>query len=153
MVTIEWRIEMNKTYVPKVAEIERNWFIVDAEGQTLGRLATKIATILRGKHKPIFSPAVDCGDFVIVINAKKVATTGRRMEQKIYYHHSGYPSGLKEISLADQLEKHPDRVISSAVKGMLPKNALGRKILKKMKIYPGAEHPHAAQKPEDLVVS
>ncbi len=141
---------MNKTYVTKSAEIERSWFVVDAEGQTLGRFASNVAQILRGKHKPIFSPSVDCGDYVVVINAEKIAVTGRRLEQKIYYHHSGYPGGIKSISLKDQLEKHPERVIQSAVKGMLPKNALGRKMLKKLKVYAGANHPHEAQQPEQM---
>ena len=139
-----------KTYVTKPADIERAWYIVDAEGQTLGRLASHVATILRGKHKPIYSPAVDCGDFVIVLNADKIAVTGRRLEQKKYYRHSLYIGGLKEISLRDQLQKHPERVIESAVRGMLPKNALGRKMFKKLKVYTGNEHPHAAQQPQPL---
>ena len=121
-----------------------------AEGQTLGRLASSVATILRGKHKPIYSPAVDCGDFVIVLNADKIAVTGRRLEQKKYYRHSLYIGGLKEISLRDQLQKYPERVIESAVRGMLPKNALGRKMFKKLKVYAGTEHPHAAQQPQPL---
>jgi large subunit ribosomal protein L13 len=137
-----------KTYVTKPADIERAWYIVDAEGQTLGRLASHVATILRGKHKPIYSPAVDCGDFVIVLNADKIAVTGRRLEQKKYYRHSLYIGGLKEISLRDQLQKHPERVVESAVRGMLPKNALGRKMFKKLKVYTGNEHPHAAQQPQ-----
>lgn len=141
---------MYKTFVTKPAEIERSWYVVDAEGRTLGRLASKIATILRGKHKPIYSPSVDCGDFVIVINAEKITVTGRKMEQKIYYHHSMYPGGLSEITLKDQLQKHPDRVIKSAVKGMLPKNILGRQMLRKMKVYVGKEHPHSAQAPTAL---
>lgn len=141
---------MNKTFVPKPAEIERQWFVVDAEGQTLGRLASHIATILRGKHKPIYSPSVDCGDYVIVVNAEKIHVTGRRMDQKMYYRYSGYPSGLSEISLRDQLQKHPHRVLTSAVKGMLPKNALGRHMLRKMKVYAGPNHPHAAQTPQPL---
>ncbi len=139
-----------KTYVTKPAEIERAWYVVDAEGQTLGRLASSVATILRGKHKPIYSPAVDCGDFVIVLNADKVAVTGRRLEQKKYYRHSLYIGGLKEVSLRDQLQQHPERVIESAVRGMLPKNALGRKMFKKLKVYAGDEHPHHAQQPQPL---
>lgn len=139
-----------KTYVTKPAEIERAWYVVDAEGQTLGRLASSVATILRGKHKPTYSPAVDCGDFVVVINADKVAVTGRRLEQKKYYRHSLYIGGLKEISLRDQLQQHPERVIESAVRGMLPKNALGRKMFKKLKVYAGDEHPHQAQQPQPL---
>ncbi len=139
-----------KTYVTKPAEVERAWHVVDAEGQTLGRLATSVASILRGKHKPIYSPSVDCGDYVIVINADKIAVTGKRLEQKRYYRHSLYIGGLKEISLRDQLQKHPERVIESAVRGMLPKNALGRKMFKKLKVYAGAEHPHAAQLPQPM---
>lgn len=139
-----------KTYVIKPAEVERTWYVVDAEGQTLGRLASSIATILRGKHKPIYNPGVDCGDFVVVVNADKVAVTGRRLEQKRYYRHSLYIGGLKEITLRDQLEKHPTRVIESAVRGMLPKNALGRQMFKKLKVYAGPDHPHAAQQPQPL---
>lgn len=136
-----------KTYVTKPAEVERNWYVIDAEGQTLGRLASKIATLLRGKHKPIYSPSVDCGDYVIVVNAKKIQVTGQRMDQKVYYRHSGYPGGLTEITLRQQLEKHPTRVIELAVRGMLPKNKLGRKMIKKLKVYAGEEHPHQAQQP------
>ena len=139
-----------KTYVTKPAEVERAWYVVDAEGQTLGRLASSVATILRGKHKPIYNPSVDCGDFVIVINADKVAVTGKRLEQKRYYRHSLYIGGLKEITLRDQLQQHPERVIESAVRGMLPKNALGRKMFKKLKVYAGGEHPHAAQLPQPM---
>lgn len=139
-----------KTFVTKPADVERSWYIVDAEGQNLGRLATRIAAVLRGKHKPIYSPSVDCGDFVVVINAEKIAVTGNRMEKKRYYRHSGYPGGLKEISLRHQLERYPERVISLAVKGMLPKNALGRKMFKKLKVYAGSEHPHQAQQPVPL---
>ena len=123
---------------------------MDAEGQTLGRLASTVATVLRGKHKPIYSPSVDCGDYVIVLNADKVAVTGKRLEQKRYYRHSLYIGGLKEISLRDQLQQHPERVIESAVRGMLPKNALGRKMFKKLKVYAGGEHPHAAQLPQPM---
>lgn len=139
-----------KTYVTKSADVEHGWFVVDAEGKTLGRLASQIATILRGKHKPIYSPAVDCGDYVIVLNADKIQVTGRRMEQKSYYRHTGYPGGIKEIGLRDLLEKHPTRAIEYAVKGMLPKNKLGRKMIKKLKVYAGAEHPHQAQQPVTL---
>lgn len=136
-----------KTFITKPAEVEHNWVIVDAEGQTLGRLASRIATILRGKHKPGFSPSVDCGDYVIVINAEKIHVTGNRLDQKMYYRHSGYPGGLTEISLRDQLEKFPTRPVEAAVKGMLPKNKLGRKIFRKLKVYAGSEHPHGAQQP------
>jgi large subunit ribosomal protein L13 len=143
---------MNKTYVTKPYEVERKWFVVDADGKTLGRLATGIATILRGKHKPTFSPSVDCGDFVIVINAEKVHVTGRRKDQKVYYRHSGYIGGLKEITLRRQLEIYPTRVLESAVKGMLPKNALGRKVFRKLKVYAGPDHPHQSQQPQPLEI-
>jgi len=123
---------------------------VDAQGQTLGRLASRIAVLLRGKHKPQFSPSVDIGDFVIVVNAEKVRVTGRKPQQKKYYRHSGYPGGLSEISLADQLDQHPTRVIRAAVRGMLPRNRLGRSMAKKLKIYAGPEHPHQAQQPKAL---
>ena len=136
-----------KTYVTKPAEVERSWYVVDAEGQTLGRLASKVAAVLRGKHKPIYSPSVDAGDFVIVINADKIQVTGRRMDQKMYYRHSGYPGGLREMTLKEQLERHPTRPVEIAVKGMLPKNSLGRQMIKKLKVYAGPDHPHAAQQP------
>ncbi len=136
-----------KTYVTKPAEVERRWFVVDAEDQTLGRLATRIATVLRGKHKPSYSPSVDCGDYVIVVNAEKIKVTGNRLDQKIYYRHSGYPGGLSEITLRRQLEKYPTRVIETAVRGMLPKNRLGRQMIKKLKTYAGPDHPHQAQQP------
>jgi large subunit ribosomal protein L13 len=139
-----------KTYITKPGSVERVWYVVDAEGQTLGRLASRIAAILRGKHKPQFSPAVDVGDYVIVVNAEKVRVTGRKLQQKRYYRHSGYPGGLSEITLADQLARHPTRVITAAVRGMLPRNRLGRKMLKKLKAYAGPEHPHQAQDPEPL---
>ncbi len=139
-----------KTYVTKEQDVEREWYVVDANGKTLGRLATEIARVLRGKHKPIYSPAVDAGDFVIVVNAAKIQVTGRKMEQKMYYRHSGYPGGLTTISLRDQLSQHPERVIKAAVWGMLPKNTLGRQMLSKLKVYGGAEHPHQAQQPKPL---
>ena len=139
-----------KTFVTKPAEVERSWYVVDAEGQTLGRLATRIATVLRGKHKPIYSPSVDRGDYVIVINAEKIRVTGNRLDQKKYYRHSGYPGGLTEITLRRQLELYPTRVIEAAVRGMLPKNKLGRKMFKKLKAYAGQEHPHHAQQPVSL---
>lgn len=139
-----------KTYVTKPAEIERKWYVVDADGETLGRLASKIAVILRGKHKPIYSPSVDCGDYVIVLNAEKIHVTGRRLDQKVYYRHSGYPGGIKAITLRDQLERYPTRPVELAVKGMLPKNKLGRKMLKRLKAYTGTEHPHQAQEPVEL---
>ena len=139
-----------KTFITKSTEVERKWLVVDAEGHTLGRLSTQIATILRGKHKPGFTPSVDCGDYVVVINAEKIQVTGRRLDQKMYYRHSGYPGGLKQINLRDQLQKFPTRPIELAVKGMLPKTKLGRKMFKKLKVYAGPEHPHQAQQPETL---
>jgi large subunit ribosomal protein L13 len=139
-----------RTYVTRPAEVERKWYVVDAQGQTLGRLATQIAVILRGKHKPIYSPSVDCGDFVVVVNAEKIHVTGRRLDQKKYYRHSGYMGGLTEVTLRQQLEDHPDRVITSAVRGMLPKNKLGRRMLKRLKPYAGPDHNHQAQQPELL---
>lgn len=139
-----------KTYWTKEEDVERQWFVVDADGQTLGRLASRIATILRGKHKPIYSPSVDTGDYVIVVNAEKIHTTGRRLDQKKYYTHSGYVGGLKERTLREQLEKNPERVLHQAVKGMLPKNVLGRKMIRKLKVYAGPDHPHQAQQPEPL---
>ncbi|NJN93523.1 MAG: 50S ribosomal protein L13 [Anaerolineales bacterium] len=139
-----------KTISAKESDIQRDWYVIDAQGQTLGRLATRTATILRGKHKPLFTPHVDCGDYVIIINAEKVHVTGQKMSQKKYYRHSGYPGGLKEISLRDQLQKFPERVLESAVRGMLPKNRLGRQMFKKLKIYPGPNHPHQAQQPKPM---
>ena len=141
---------MKRTYVTKPEDIERNWYVVDASGKTLGRLASEVAQIVRGKHKPIFSPSVDAGDYVIVVNAERIHVTGDKREQKIYYRHSGYPGGLKEVSLRRMLENHPTRVITHAVKGMLPKNRLGRAMLKKLKVYAGPNHPHQAQQPEPL---
>ncbi len=139
-----------RTFTAKAAEIERKWYVVDAEGQTLGRLAARIAPILKGKHKPIYTPHLDCGDFVIVINADKVRVTGRKLDQKFYYRHSGYPGGISSISLRDQLARHPERVIQAAIRGMLPKNKLGRRMIKKLKVYAGAAHPHQAQQPKPL---
>lgn len=139
-----------KTYVVKASEIERRWYVVDARGKTLGRLASEIAKVLMGKHKPTYSPHLDCGDYVVVINADQIRVTGRKMRQKIYYRHSLYPGGLKEIPLYRMMEKHPTRVLELAVRRMLPKNRLGRKMFKKLKVYAGSEHPHQAQKPEPL---
>lgn len=141
-----------KTYVTKASEVEREWFVVDAEGETLGRLATRVARVLRGKHKPSYSPSVDVGDYVIVLNADKVHVTGRKLDQKIYYRHSGYVGNLKRIPLREALERHPERVFEHAVRGMLPKNRLGRKMIKKLKVYAGAEHPHEAQQPKPLEI-
>ena len=139
-----------RTFSAKTEEIDREWYVVDAQGQTLGRLASRIATILKGKHKPIYTPHLDCGDFVIILNADKVRVTGRKMDQKFYYRYSGYPGGLSQISLRDQLARHPERVLQAAVRGMLPKNKLGRQMIKKLKVYAGDEHPHAAQQPKPL---
>lgn len=141
---------MEKTYVTKREDVEREWYVVDASGQTLGRLATRVARVLRGKHKPIYSPSVDAGDYVIVVNAERIHVTGRKLDQKIYYRHTGYPGGLKEITLRNLLQKHPTRVIEHAVRGMLPKNRLGRRMFKKLKVYAGPDHPHAAQQPKPL---
>ncbi|WP_200774201.1 50S ribosomal protein L13 [Thermosyntropha lipolytica] len=132
----------------KPAEIERKWYVIDASGQPLGRLASEVAAILRGKHKPIYTPHVDTGDYVIVINAEKIVLTGDKLNKKMYRHHSGYPGGLKEMSYRDLLQKKPEKAIELAVKGMLPHNRLGRKMFKKLKVYRGSEHPHQAQKPE-----
>ncbi len=139
-----------KTYFVKPEEVKREWWVVDAEGQTLGRLASRVATILRGKHKPYYTPHVDCGDYVIVVNAEKIRVTGRKLDQKIYYRHSGYPGGLYQRTLREMLQKHPERVIELAVKRMLPKNRLGRKMFKKLKVYAGPNHPHQAQQPKPL---
>ena len=137
-----------KTYSPKPDDIQREWYVVDAKDQTLGRLATQIAQLLRGKHKPIFAPHADVGDYVIVINCEKIRVTGKKLDDKMYYRHSGYPGGLREVSLREQLQRFPDRVIHHAVRGMLPHNRLGRKMIKKLKIYSGETHPHAAQQPK-----
>ncbi|RLC61735.1 MAG: 50S ribosomal protein L13 [Chloroflexi bacterium] len=144
---------MEKTYVTKQEDVEREWHVVDATGQTLGRLASQVARILRGKHKPIYSPAVDTGDYVIVVNAEKIHVTGRKLDQKVYYRHSGYPGGLKAITLRELLKKRPTRVVEHAVRGMLPKNRLGRRMFKKLKVYAGPDHPHAAQQPKPLELS
>ena len=139
-----------RTWTPTPDQIERKWYVVDAAGKTLGRLATEIATILRGKNKPTFAPHADTGDFVIVVNAEKVHVTGRKLDQKIYYRHTLYPGGLRSVSLREQLRIHPERVIQAAVKGMLPKKTLGRHLMRKLKVYAGEVHPHQAQKPEKL---
>lgn len=139
-----------KTYMAKPGEVERKWYVVDAADQVLGRLASKIARVLRGKHKPTFTPHVDTGDFVIVINAEKVRLTGNKLKDKKYRWHTGYPGGLKEMSYEKLLEKKPEEAVRSAVKGMLPHNKLGRQLLKKLKVYSGPEHPHQAQQPEEL---
>jgi large subunit ribosomal protein L13 len=139
-----------KTYTPKAEEIQRRWVVVDAEGQVLGRLASKVAQILRGKHKPMFSPHLDVGDYVVVINADKIRLTGSKPENKTYFRHTGYIGGEKFIPFKTMLDAHPDRVIDLAVKGMLPKNNLGRLMRRKLKVYAGATHPHEAQQPETI---
>ena len=137
-----------KTYMAKASDVKRKWYVVDAEGKPLGRLASEVAKIIRGKHKPQFTPHVDVGDFVIVLNADKVVLTGKKLDQKYYRHHSGYPGGLKEVKYRKFLHDKPERAVEKAVKGMLPKNRLGRKLCKKLFVYKGDQHPHAAQKPE-----
>lgn len=141
---------MRTTYMANAETVERKWYIVDAEGQTLGRLASQVAAVLRGKHKPVYTPHVDCGDHVIIINADKVVMSGKKLEQKIYRRHSGYVGGLKEVTAREMMEKNPERVLMLAVKGMLPKNSLGRKMLTKLRVYAGTEHGHEAQQPEEL---
>ncbi|MCQ4934844.1 MULTISPECIES: 50S ribosomal protein L13 [Anaerotignum] len=143
---------MRTTYIAKESDVVKKWYLIDAADMTLGRISTEIANILRGKNKPQYAPNVDMGDYVIVINAEKVAVTGKKLEQKVYHHHSGYTGGLKTTRLDKMLDTHPERVIEHAVKGMLPKNALGRKMFGKLHVYAGAEHPHAAQKPENLEI-
>ena len=138
------------THYAKQGEVQRNWVLVDADGAVLGRLATQIAMILRGKNKPSFTPHVDCGDYVIVINAEKIKVTGKKLDQKVYYHHSDYVGGMKETTLREMMAKKPEQVIELAVKGMLPKGPLGRTMIKKLHVYAGAEHAHQAQKPEVL---
>ncbi|HLM35120.1 MAG TPA: 50S ribosomal protein L13 [Gaiellaceae bacterium] len=142
-----------KTYNAKPGEITREWYLVDADGQTLGRLATRLADLLRGKGKPQFTPHVDTGDFVVVVNAEKVAVTGNKLDSKIYYRHSGYPGGLRERTLREQLARRPEEVLRKAVKGMLPRNRLSRQQLTKLKIYAGPDHPHEAQEPKPLETS
>ena len=141
---------MQKTYVPKSGDITHEWKLVDANGKNLGRLATQIAIILLGKDKPTFTPGVDTGDYVVVVNAERITVTGKKLDDKYYYRHSGYPGGLKKINLRDQLAKYPDRVIRQAVWGMLPHNRYGRKLIKKLKIFAGPDHPHNAQHPEPV---
>src|SRR4249919_3155252 len=143
-------LSVMKTYTAKPGEIQREWFLVDAEGQTLGRLATRIANTLRGKGKPVFTPHVDTGDFVVVVNAEKIQVTGNKLDQKRYYRHSGYPGGLRSRTLREQLERRPEEVLRTAVKGMLPRNRLARQQLTKLKVYAGPEHPHGPQNPQPL---
>ena len=142
-----------KTFMPKAAEISRKWYVVDAEGQTLGRLASEVAKVLRGKNKPTFTPHADMGDFVIVVNADKVVLTGNKLDKKFHYHHTGYPGGLKSVSYKMMLQKKPERIIEMAVKGMLPHNKLGAQMYKKLKVYAGNTHNHEAQQPEVLTLS
>jgi large subunit ribosomal protein L13 len=142
-----------KTYVATPQDRERNWLLVDAEGQTLGRLATQLADALRGKRKPTYTPHIDVGDFVVVVNAEKIAVTGQKRQEKLYHRHSGYPGGLKTRTLNDMLERRPEEVIRLAVRGMLPKNRLARKQLTKLKIYAGPAHPHEAQKPQPMEIT
>ncbi len=138
------------TYMPNASQIERKWYVVDAEGKTLGRLSAEVAKVLRGKNKAIFTPHADCGDYVIVVNAEKIKVTGKKLDQKIYYHHSDYVGGMKEATLREMLQKHPDRVIEHAVKGMLPKGPLGRQMYTKLFVYAGPDHKHQAQQPVEL---
>ena len=142
-----------RTYTPKPGDVERTWYVIDATDVVLGRLATHVATLLRGKHKATFAPHVDGGDFVIVINAEKIALTGNKRETKLAYRHSGYPGGLRATTYAELLEKHPERAIEKAVRGMLPKSSLARAQLSKLKVYVGSEHPHAAQQPKPFVIT
>lgn len=144
------KVKIQKTYVTTPDDIQQRWFVVDAQGQTLGRLASRIAPLLKGKHKPNYVTNLDCGDYVIVVNCEKIHVTGNRLDDKLYYRYSGYPSGLSHTSLREMLAKHPERAIKFAVKGMLPKGPLGRKMMKKLKVYVGEEHPHEAQQPEVL---
>ena len=139
-----------KTYMPSAKDIERKWYVIDATDKTLGRLAAEVAKVLRGKNKPTYTPFLDTGDYVIVVNAEKIKVTGKKLDQKVYYHHSDYVGGMKEESLRDKLANSPEEVIELAVKGMLPKGPLGREMYTKLHVYAGAEHPHAAQKPEEL---
>ena len=139
-----------KSYMAATADVERKWYVVDAAGQTLGRLSSEIAKVLRGKNKPIFTPHIDTGDYVIVVNAEKIKATGKKLDQKIYYSHSDYPGGMREVTLREMIAKKPADVITLAVKGMLPKGPLGRQMITKLHVYAGPEHPHAAQKPETL---
>ena len=142
-----------KTFMQKKETVDRKWYIVDAEGKTLGRLATKVATVLRGKHKPTYTPHVDCGDYVIVINAEKVVLTGNKLDDKMYYNHSGFPGGLRERNAKTMIEKYPEEMVERAIKGMLPHNRLGRAMGKKLFVYAGADHKHEAQKPEVMEIN
>lgn len=138
------------TWSPKASDVQRNWLVVDVDGRVLGRVATQIASLLRGKHKPTFAPHMDMGDFVVVLNAEKIVVTGRKSEQKVYYRHTGYPGGLRTTPYKVMLQKHPERILKFAVKGMLPKNRLGRRLMRKLHIYTGIKHPHVAQQPQTV---
>lgn len=140
-----------KTYSQKASEVQRDWYVIDASNMVLGRLATQIATLLRGKHKPTYTPSLDGGDFVVVVNAEKIRVTGQKANQKMYYRHSGYPGGMREITYKYMMERHPERILRLAVKGMLPKGRLGRRLLVKLRVYAGPHHPHAAQQPKAYV--
>ena len=144
---------MQRTYMAKPSNTEIKWYVVDAKGKTLGRLATEVATILKGKHRPTYTPHMDMGDHVIVINAERIVLTGKKLDQKHHYWHSGYPGGIKDVDYRTLMEKHPERAVTYAVKGMLPKNKLGAQMMRKLRVYRGEEHPHQAQQPEDLVLS
>ncbi len=144
------RQQIQTTYATTPSVIERGWWVIDARGMTLGRLASRVAPILRGKHKPYFTPHLDTGDYVIIVNAEKIHVTGKRMDQKIYYRHSGYPGGLKQMTLREMMKRRPTRALKLAIKGMLPKGPLGRQMMTKLKVYAGAEHPHQAQQPQAL---
>ncbi len=141
-----------KTFSAKPAEVKRDWYVVDAEGKTLGRLATEVARRLRGKHKPTYTPHIDTGDYIVIINAEKIHVTGKKLEDKMYYHHTGYIGNLKSETLKERLERHPERAIEAAVKGMLPRGPLGRAMIKKMKVFAGSEHTHTAQQPKVLEI-
>ena len=142
-----------RTFSPKAGDIQRQWHVIDASDVVLGRLASHVATLLRGKHKPIFAPHIDTGDFVIVVNAEKVALSGNKLQDKRAYHHSGYPGGMHSVAYSELLAKHPERVVEKAVKGMLPKNSLGRNMLRKLKVYAGPDHPHQAQRPQPYEIT
>ncbi len=144
------RQRIQTTYATTPSVIERGWWVIDAQGMTLGRLASMVAPILRGKHKPYFTPHLDTGDYVVIVNAEKIHVTGKRMDQKIYYRHSGYPGGLKQMTLREMMKRRPTRALKLAIKGMLPKGPLGRQMMTKLKVYAGAEHPHQAQQPQAL---
>lgn len=146
------KFDPQKTFITTPKDIERSWYVVDAQGQTLGRLASALSPYLSGKNKPIYAPNLDVGDFVIIVNCEKIHVTGKRLDQKLYWRHSGYPGGIKSISLRDMLAKHPERAIRFAIKGMLPKGSLGRQMFKKLKVYAGPDHPHEAQQPKVLEV-